>query len=485
MSLYNFNILSHKIYEILIYAFLQQKKQEEIFVMNIIIAGDGKVGSMLTRQLSAEGYDITLIDANPKVLESTEEMYDIMAVQGNCATMEVLEQAGVKDADLLIAATSADEINLLCCLTAHSMNRKLHTIARIRNPEYTDQIMKMREVFPLSLTINPEKQAALEIERLLKYPGFLKRDTFAKGRVEIVELRVDANSPLCDHTLADLDSVVGCKVLVCAVLREGSAVAPDGNYTLLAGDRIFVTAPTDTLETLLKNLNIITHKVKRVLICGGGRLCYYLAKQLERSGISVRVIEQDYDRCVHLANLLPGVTVIHGDASDERLLESEGMDDCDALVTMTGLDELNMVISLQGTIRKVPQVITKLGRVDNSHILDRLPIGSTISPKQLCCNTIVRYVRALRNQTGAAQTVHTIADGHAEALEFRVDENTKHTGEPLKKLHIKKNVLVVCITHGGNQEIPGGDSSFEKGDTVIIVTSGDVVIYQLNDIFEA
>ena len=453
--------------------------------MKIIIAGDGKVGSMLTRQLSAEGYDITLIDANPKVLESTEEMYDIMAVQGNCATMEVLEQAGVRDADLLIAATSADEINLLCCLTAHSMNTKLHTIARIRNPEYTDQIMKMREVFPLSLTINPEKQAALEIERLLKYPGFLKRDTFAKGRVEIVELRVDADSPLCDHTLADMDSVVGCKVLVCAVLRDGSAVAPDGNYTLLAGDRIFVTAPTDTLETLLKNLNIITHKVKRVMLCGGGRLSYYLAKQLEKSGIAVRLIEQDYDRCVQLANMLPGVTVIHGDASDERLLESEGMDDCDALVTMTGLDELNMVISLQGTIRHVPQVITKLGRVDNSHILDRLPIGSTISPKQLCCNTIVRYVRALRNQTGAALTVHTIADGQAEALEFRVEEDTKHIGEPLKKLQLKRNVLIVCITHRGQQEIPGGDSYYEKGDTVIVVTSMDAVIYQLNDIFEA
>lgn len=453
--------------------------------MKIIIAGDGKVGSMLTKQLSAEGYDITLIDANPKVLESTEEMYDIMAVQGNCATMEVLERAGVKDADLLIAATSADEINLLCCLTAHGMNEKLHTIARIRNPEYTDQIIKMREVFPLSMTINPEKQAAVEIERLLRYPGFLKRDTFAKGRVEIVELRVDAGSPLCDHTLADLDSVVGCKVLVCALLRDGSAVAPDGNYTLLAGDRIFVTAPADTLQTLLKNLNIITHKVKRVLICGGGRLSYYLAKQLEMDGIAVRLIEQNYDRCVHLANVLPGVTVIHGDASDERLLESEGMDECDALVTLTGLDELNMVISLQGTIRHVPQVITKLGRVDNSHILDRLPIGSTISPKYLCCNAIVRYVRALRNQTGAAQTVHTIADGHAEALEFRVDENTKHVGEPLKDLHLKKNVLVVCITHRGKQEIPGGDSFYEEGDTVIVVTSGDVVIYQLNDIFEA
>lgn len=453
--------------------------------MKIIIAGDGKVGSMLTRQLSAEGYDITLIDANPKVLESTEEMYDIMAVQGNCATMEVLEQAGVKDASLLIAATSADEINLLCCLTAHGMNKNLHTIARIRNPEYTDQIIKMREIFPLSLTVNPEKQAAVEIERLLKYPGFLKRDTFAKGRVEIVELRVDADSPLCNHTLTDLDSIVGCKVLICAVLRDGSAVAPDGNYTLLAGDRIFVTAPSDTLAILLKNLNIITHKVKRVLLCGGGRLSYYLAKQLEKSGIAVQLIEQNYDRCLQLANLLPGVTIIHGDASDERLLESEGLDQCDALVTLTGLDELNMVISLLGTIQRVPQVITKLGRVDNSHVIDRLPIGSTVSPKQLCCNSIVRYVRALRNQTGAALTVHTIADGHAEALEFRVEDDTRHIGEPLKKLHLKKNVLVVCITHRGKQEIPGGDSYFERGDTVIIVTSGDVVIYQLNDIFEA
>lgn len=452
--------------------------------MKIIIAGDGKVGSMLTKQLSAEGYDVTLIDDNPKVLESTEELYDIMAVQGNCATMEVLERAGVEEADLLIAATSADEINLLCALTAHGMNDRLHTIARIRNPEYTDQIIKMREIFPLSLTVNPEKQAALEIERLLKYPGFLKRDTFAKGRVEIVELRLDEGNPLCDHTLADMDAVVGCKVLVCAVLRDGSAAAPDGNYMLRAGDRIFVTAPTETLELLLKKLNIITHKVRRVLLCGGSRLCYYLAKQLDESGIAVRLIERDYDRCLQLANLLPGVNVVHGDASDEHLLESEGIDDCDALVTMTGLDELNMVISLQGTIRKVPQVITKLGRMENTHVIDRLPIGSTISPKQLCCNSIVRYVRALRNQTGAALTVHTIADGHAEALEFCVNEESMHIGEPLKQLHLKQNVLIVCITHRGRQEIPGGDSYYEKGDTVIVVSSRDSVIYRLNDIFE-
>lgn len=211
--------------------------------MKIIIAGDGKVGAMLTRQLSAEGYELTLIDANLKVLESTEERYDIMAVQGNCASMETLEKAGVREANLLIAVTNADEVNLLCCMTAHGLNPDIHTIARIRNPEYTDQVYKMRNLFALSMMINPEKQAAAEIERLLKYPGFLKRDTFAKGRVEIVELRVESGQKLCNTALNDLNGIVKCKILVCTVIRNGKAIAPDGNFVLLEGDRIFVTAP--------------------------------------------------------------------------------------------------------------------------------------------------------------------------------------------------------------------------------------------------
>ena len=342
----------------------------------------------------------------------------------------------------------------------------------------------MRDTFALSLTVNPEKQAAIEIERLLKYPGFLRRDTFAKGRVEIVELRVDRNSKLCNQALNDLNSITKCKVLVCAVLRDGTAVAPDGNFVLLEGDRIFVTAPSNNLTTLLKSLDIITHKVKRVILCGGGRVSYYLAKQLENSGISVQLIEQDYERCVQLSAMLPGVCVIHGDASSESLLDSEGISECDALVTLTGLDELIMVISLYGTSCGVPQVITKLGRVGNSHILNSLSIGSTVSPKELCCNSIVRYVRAMRNQTGAALSVHSIADGQMEAVEFIVDRNTKYIGEPLKNLTIKKNVLVVCITHDSKQEIPSGESFYRIGDTVIVVTSVNKVIYQLNDIFE-
>lgn len=452
--------------------------------MKIIVAGDGKMGSTLTRQLALEGHEVILVDANSKVLESTQERYDVMVIQGNCATMDVLKHAGVREADLLIALTGADEINLLCCMTAHGMNPKIHTIARVRNPEYTEQIYKMRDMFGLSMVVNPERQAAVEIGRLLKYPGFQKRDTFDRGRVEIVELKLNAQSKLCDVALNDMNSIVRCKILVCTVLRNGTAVAPDGNFILREGDRIFVTAPSNELTKLLHNLGIITHKVKRVLVCGGGRVTFYLAKQLEKSGIAVQIVEQDAERCVTLASQLPHASIIQGDASSEFLLESEGISSCDALATLTGIDELNMIISLYGSSCGVPQIITKLGRMNNKNILDNLSLGSIITPKELCCNTIVHYVRAMQNQTGAAKTVYSIADGQAEAMEFLVDEHTQHCGEPLKHLKIKKNVLVACITNGAQQEIPNGDSSFNRGDTVIIVTNGDRVIYQLNDIFE-
>lgn len=452
--------------------------------MKIIIAGNGKVGAALTRQLSSEGDDLTLIDSNLEVLESSEERYDIMVVQGNCASMKVLQQAGVEDADLLIAMTGADETNLLCCMTAHGLNKKLHTIARVCNPEYTDQIYAMREMFGLSMAVNPERQAAVEIERLLKYPGFLKRDTFTKGRVEIVELRIDSRSKLCNVALNDMYGIVKCKILVCAVLREGKAVAPDGNFVLREGDRIFVTAFTNILTTLLKNLGIITHRTKRVIICGGGRISYYLAKQLESSGIGIQIIEKDSGRCRQLATILPAANIIQGDASSHFLLEGEGISGCDALVTMTGLDEQNMIISLYGMNCGIPQVITKLGHMENMNILGSLSLDSVISPKELCCNTIVQYVRAMKNQTGAALTVHTIADGQAEAMEFSVDGKTKNCGLPLKDLKLKRGVLVVCISRGSRMEIPNGDSCFREGDIVYIVTSKGKGIYQLNDIFE-
>ena len=452
--------------------------------MNIIIAGDGKVGSMLTRQLSSEGHAVTVIDCKAEVLQKSVERYDVISVHGNCASMEVLQQAGVKSADLLIAATGADEVNLLCCTTAHALNPKLHTIARIRNPEYTEQIYRMRDVFGLSMVINPDNQAATEMDRLLKYPGFLRRDTFAKGKTEIVELRVDAGSKLCNVSLMDMRNIVKCQVLVCAVLRDGNAVAPNGDFILREGDRIFVTALSHNLTTLLKNLGLLTRRVRDVTICGGGRISYYLAKRLQKSGVSVRIIEKNYDRCRELCELLPDADIIHGNVREEDLLESEGLSETDALVTLTGQDELNMIVSLYGASQNVPQRITKLSYSGSNTAVGGLSLGSVICPRELVCSNIVRYVRAMENQTGAALSVHTIADGQVETLEFLVDEHAKNCGTPLKEFKLKPNILVVSISHGANTEIANGNSVFQKGDIVVVVDSNSrETIRQLNDIF--
>ena len=451
--------------------------------MDIIIAGCGKVGANLTRMLSGEGHNITLIDTDNQVLQSVQEQFDVMYVHGNCAAMEHLLEAGVKKAGLLIAATNADEVNLLCCTTAHALNPKLHTIARIRNPEYTEQIYTMRNVFGLSMVINPEKQAAMEIERLLRYPGFLKRDSFAKGRTEIVEFRVDSASKLCNVALFDLNSIVKCRVLVCAVIRGGTAIAPKGNFVLREGDRIFVTAPTENLTILLKNLGIITRRVRSCILCGGGRVSFYLASLLQRHGITVQLVEQNRRRCEELAEQLPDTSIIYGDGTDQSLLDSEGLTEADALVSLTGVDELNMIISLYARSKNVPQVITKLSRMENRNMIDALNLGSVICPKELCCNNIARYVRAMDNQVGAAVSVHAIADGQAEAVEFLVNEHTRFCDVPLKDIKLKDDVLLVSITHGSKTEIPSGMSTFRKGDIIVVVTSGRGSIRQLNDIF--
>ena len=452
--------------------------------MKIIIAGAGKVGSTLAHQLSFEGHDLTIIDSSNQVLNASIEKIDAYVVHGNCAAMSVLLEAGVKEADLLIAATNADEVNLLCCTTAHGLNPKLHTIARIRNPEYTDQIYEMRSIFALSMAINPERQAASEIHRLLRYPGFLRRDIFAKGRTEIVELRIDKTSKLLGASLGELPNIIKCRILICAVLRNGTALVPNsGSFTFQESDRVFVTAPSKDLAVLLRSLGILTRRARRVILCGGGRLSIYLADMLEKDGISVQLIDNNPDRCRCLAELLPNTQVICGDATDQTLLADEGIDRCDALVSLTGVDELNMIISLYANSRQVSQVITKLSHADNRIIIDSLALGSIVCPKELCCNNIVRYVRAMQNQTGAAISVHAIADGQVEAMEFLVDENTKGCGVPLKNLNPRANVLIASITHGSQTEIPNGDSMFHQGDTVVVVTTGRGAVQQLNDIF--
>ena len=453
--------------------------------MKILIAGAGKVGKALTKELSGEGHDLTLVDVRSDVLEDALEKYDVITYEGNSASKTSLEEAGIEDMDVFIAVTDADEVNLLSCVTAKALNENVHCIARIRDPEYVEQAYSMRDTFHLSLVINPEKQAAMEIARILKYPGFLKRETFAKAHVEIVELKLNEKSRLCDVQLSNLQDVTRAQVLICTVLRDGNAIMPGGDFVLKKGDRLFVTGDPEELHKLLQNIGIITMPVRHVLLGGGSRIAYYLAQELGKSGISSSIIEMDQKKCVELSQKLPDTTIVHGDISDHSVLDSEDIGKYDAFVSLTGLDEVNIVASAYADLMGVRQIVTKVGRGSNSRLLDSLPIGSVISPKDLCTMHIVRYVRAIQQGEGAALTIHKIADGQAEAIEFTVDEETKHVDEPLKDVKIRKNILINSIGHGVHTEIPNGDSSFHVGDTVVVVTDGDTDVRELNDIFEA
>ena len=311
----------------------------------------------------------------------------------------------------------------------------------------------------------------------------MRRDTFAKGRAEIVELRIDENSKLKDVSLMEMYRIVGCRVLVCTVLRSGNAITPGGNFVLKAGDRIFVTAPTSNLAMLLKNLGIITRRVRSCLIGGGGRITYYLANLLRKDRIRVRIIEKDPQRCRELAAALPEADILHGDFTNRAELEEAGLYDCDAFLSMSGVDEMNMITSLYASSRGVSQVITKQGRPENALLAGNLSLGSVICPQELCSNDIVRYVRAMENQTGAAVSVHSIADGQAEAVEFMVEETTRNCDIPLKDLKLKPGVLLTSISRGANVEIPHGGSVLKPGDNVVVVTTARGTLQTLNDIF--
>lgn len=452
--------------------------------MKILIAGAGKVGRALTDELSKEGHDITVIDMNADVLENAVSSYDVITLQGNSASMAVLKEAGIENMDLLIAATNADEVNLLAVITAKALNPDIHTIARIRNPDYVEQARTMRDTFALSLIINPEQQTAHEIARLLRYPGFLKRETFVKARVEIVELKVAKGSKLCRVQLKNLSNTTRAQVLVAAVLRNGRAIMPDGNFTIEEGDRLFVTGDPEQLHQMLIHIGIINMPVTHVILAGGSKISYYLAEELNKYHIAVSIIEIDKAKCRELAEKLPFATIINGDVSNRATLDSEDIGDYDAVVSLTGMDELNVVTSLYAHMHRVPNIVTKLGRGSEGELIENMPIGSVICPKELCTLHIVRYVRAMQTKESAALSIHRIADGKIEAIEFTADRNTKHLGEKLKNIRTKKDVLIVSIAHGPVAEIPNGESSFNKGDIVVIITNSDTTISQLNDIFE-
>ncbi len=452
--------------------------------MKIVIVGDGKVGSALTVQLAKEGHDVVVIDSNRMVLQETQQYLDVNVIHGNGALMRIQKMADVDNSDLLIAATSADETNLLCCMLARRLGCK-RTIARVRNPEFSAQLYLLREDLGLNMFINPEGTTAREIYRLLQFPSFLKRDSFAKGRAEIVELEIREDSPLNGVRLIDLSKVVKVKVLVCAVVRGNEVfISNSGGFTLAAGDRISVTASSGDLAKFIRSLGIERKKIRDAMIIGGSRIAVYLAESLVQSGVKVKLIEIDEERCNELAITLPKVNVVNADGSDKNVLDSEGIAQTDAVITLTDIDEINLIISMYANFLGVYRGITKINRTEYSEVLNDKGIDCVVSPKDLCSSEILRYVRALDNRKGETMlSLHRIVDDRVEALEFRAGKDLPQLGRPLSQLHFKPNTLIACLSRRGKIIIPQGSDCIEEDDTVVVVSLSDHGVNHLGDIF--
>ncbi len=452
--------------------------------MNIVIVGDGKVGRALTEQLTREGHNIVIVDTNPKVIDEIVNSLDVLGISGNGASYEVQMEAGVDKADLLIAATSSDEINILCCLVAKKIGAK-STIARVRNPEYSKQLTFMRNELGLSLAINPELSAANEIFRILRFPAALKIDSFSRGKVDLVELKVTESSQLDDTALYALEKKYRIKILVCAVQRGENVYIPSGDFILRAGDKIHITGAPKAVDEFIKAVGIVNRKIKTVMLVGGGKIAYYLARQLIGIGMEVKIIEKDEKRANELSDLLPEALIIHADGADHDVLEAEGIDTVDALVALTGMDEENIIISVYANSKTVDKVIAKVNRQSLIGMLGSVGVETVISPKDITASNIVRYVRAMQNSLGSkVQNLLRIVENRAEALEFRASKDSKCLGIPLQDLKTKSNLLIACISRNSAAIIPGGNDKIIEGDSVIVVTTNQY-LQDLDDILES
>ena len=451
--------------------------------MLILIAGIGNVGKILTEYISKENHDIVVIETDNKILETAINKYDVKGILGNGASWDILNEAGAARADLIIAVTESDELNILCCLIAKRMGTK-HTIARVRDPIYLRQLPFMRDEFEINMIINPEFEAASEISRLLRFPSAIKIDVFAKGRVELVEIKLTDNSPLIGKTLSELPQIINSKLLVCAVQRNEEVIIPSGNFTMRGGDDIYITASHHDMSFFFKKIGIFTEKIKSVIIIGGSDIAYYLSVLLDEQGIAVKIIEQDKARCLELGELLPNVEIAHGDGTDRAILLEESIENTGACISLTNVDEANVIISLYANKLKVKKVITKIDEHSFSDILDSIGIESIISPKYATANNILRYVRAMEHTSGGSvQTLYKLIDGKIEALEFLVKNNNEITGVALRGLKLKPNILVACIIRNNKLIYPHGSDTIESGDGVIIVTAGSI-IKNIEDILE-
>lgn len=454
-------------------------------MMKIVVVGDGKVGHTLTKILSGEGHDVTIIDNNLNTLQETQESLDVAVVEGNGALVDVQLSAGAQHSDLLIAATSSDEINLLCCFVARKLGCK-NTVARVRNPEYDQQLGFLKKDLGLSFSINPEKAAAKEIFSLLQFPSFLKRDSFAKGLVELVEIRLKPDNILVGRRLDNMSDIWNMNALICAVERDNEVYIPSGSFCLQAEDKITVAAETAQLVELISALKIAHKKIRQVMIIGGSRIAAYLAAGLIKANVNVTVIEEKKERCKALSEQLPKALIINGNGAEENVLYAEGIREMDAVVTLTGIDEENFVISMLANHIGVPKTITKMNRLEFIEAFSNIGIDTIVRPKLLTANEIVRYVRAVgaTESSGSVDTLYRIADGRVEALGFTVPERAGYLNISLADLQLKPNTLIASIIRANHVIIPNGTTCIRAGDNVVVVMrTQPAAVSSLNDIF--
>ena len=452
--------------------------------MKIVIVGCGKIGSEIVKSLTEEDHIVTAIDNDQSVIDDLSNIYDVMGVCGNGTDCDVLTEAGVKDAEMFIAATSTDELNMLSCYLAKKMGAK-HTIARIRNPEYTLKSLGfLRQQLGLSLVINPEMLAALEMFNVLKLPSAVKIETFSVRNFEIIELILKEGSQLAGIKLYELRNKFKAKFLICVVRRGNKVYIPDGNFVLNAGDKIGLTAELSEIQKLMRALGLDKKQAKSIMILGGGRISFYLSKMLISSGNSVKIIERSNDKCSELSDALDKAMIIHGDGAQQELLLEEGIESTDAFVSLTGMDEENILISIFASAQGVPTFITKVNRNELADMASKLGLDCVISPKEIVSDVLVQYARALENSRGSnVETLYNIMDGMAEVLEFNVRADFGYKGIKLRDLKLKPNILVAGIIRDRKPIIPTGDDVINANDKVIIVAA-DQRLNDLSDIIK-
>ena len=440
--------------------------------MKIIIVGLGKVGNTLAVKLcKEENHDITVVDLKQSVIHDLINEHDLMGVVGSGSSIDTLIDAGVDKADILIAVTGSDELNLLTCFIAKKIGN-CKTIARVRKPEYNREIHFFKEDLGLEMIINPEQTAASEIAKLLRFPTAIQIDSFAKGRVEILKFKIPDGNVLDNLKIAELGSKLNCDVLICGVQRDDTAFIPSGDFILQSGDLVSIVASMENATHFFKSIGLKTNRVKDTMIVGGGATAVYLAHRLIKSGIKVKIIEQNPARCEELCQLLPKASILNADGTENSVLLEEGLESAESFVSLTNIDEENVLLSLYAQSKTNGKVITKINRIAYDEVISSLNLDTIIFPKDLTAEYIVRFVRAMENSIGCnVETVHYVLDGKAEALEFRIRENSNVTDITLEKLELKKNLIVACINRNGKIIIPRGKDVIKTGDTVIVVTT--------------